>query len=214
MIPLEPLTKSGTPRCQALKRICPECGTRFKREDEVCQNCGAKREQCNKTAITGDTKCRSHVTGRAFSLYSKLAATLTDSALEELVQRDDRSLDQEYALAKVALSAVLDSNRKDEMTPERLMSLVRSFFYIAEKKKNIESGQVLNISWNDDLVNSLRTKIGRLVRGMKEIIEEYVPEESRMEAKEALYRKTKTAISLISSPDSPSNYKSSDVEDE
>ena len=56
--------------------------------------------------------------------------------------------------------------------------MVKDFFTIAEKKKNIEQGQVLNISWNDDLVNSLRLRVRKLIKTFESILEDYIEDES------------------------------------
>lgn len=200
-------------QCTAFIRVCPSCGTRFPPGSRKCINCGKDRPRCKHTAMTGETVCRSHCSGRPYSIYSKLAATLADGALEELVEADDRDLSQEYALAKVALSAVLDNY--EGIDSPKLLSMVKDFFTIAEKKKNIEQGQLLNISWNDDLVNSLRTKIRRVTQTIKELLEEYIEdEELRNKILLELRNRMKTPGNQITVPLKEGDYKISNVKEE
>lgn len=192
-------------QCVAFVRVCKNCGTRFPSGSRKCVACGAIRPRCQHIAMEGEEVCRSHATGRPYSLYSKLAATLSDGALEELVGMDDRDLSQEFALAKVALSCALDEH---EVSSRQLLAMVKDFFTIAEKKKNIEQGQLLNISWNDDLVNSLRTRMRKLVKTFEEILKEYVPdEELRKKMLTELRTRTKLIGNSVTVPYKESDYK-------
>ena len=163
-------------QCVAYIRVCPKCGTRFPSGSDHCIECGAERPRCQHRAMENETVCRSHATGRPYTIYSKLAGTLSDSVLEEIVEADDRDLSQEFALARIALSSVLDN--PDQIKSDKLLGMVKDFFTIAEKKKNIEQGQVLNISWNDDLVNSLRLRVRKLIKTFESILEDYIEDES------------------------------------
>lgn len=198
-------------QCVCYKRVCT-CGTRFPVGSTVCPSCGAVRPRCGNRAMEGEEVCRAHATGRPFSLYSKLAATLSDGALEELVEQDDRDLSQEYALAKVALSCVLDG----EVNPDSktLLAMVKDFFTIAEKKKTIEKGQVLNIAWNDDLVNALRKRVRLLVRTMNEVLSEYIDdEELRTKILKEVQSRTKMPGNAVTVPLNPNDYVQESEED-
>lgn len=192
-------------QCVAFTRMCKACGTRFEPQATTCSNCGAARPRCKNRAMDGEEVCRAHASGKAYSLYTKLSATLSDAVLEEFIETDERDLEQEYALAKLALSGALDNQN---LNSEQLMRLVKEFFTIAEKKKNIEKGQVLNISWNDDLVNSLRLRVRRLIKTFTEIIDENIedPEVKRAMLVQ-LKERTKLVANMITSPPSDEEYK-------
>lgn len=192
-------------QCVAYKRTCKECGKRFEPTATVCSSCGKPRPRCQNKAMSGEEVCRVHVSGRAYTLYNKLAATLSDAALEEFIEGDDRDLEQEYALAKIALSGALDNQN---LTSEKLMQLTKEFFTIAEKKKNIEKGQVLNISWNDELANTLRLRVRKLIKAFAEIINDYVqdPELKKTMLKE-LKERTQLVGNMITAPPSEEDYK-------
>lgn len=192
-------------QCVCFKRTCSKCNSRFEPTDTKCKFCGEVRTRCKNRAMDGEEVCRVHASGKAYSLYNKLASTLTDSVLEEFIEADDRDLEQEYALAKVALSGTLDNQN---ISSEKLMSMVKEFFIIAEKKKNIEKGQVLNISWNDDLANSLRLRVRRLIKTFTELLDKYIedPETKKNMLKE-LKERTQMVGNLITSPPSTEDYK-------
>lgn len=192
-------------QCTAFRALCPECGTKFPTGSRTCPNCGADRPRCMGHAVQGEVVCRKHMKGRPYTLYTKLAATLADTELEELIEADDHDLSQEFALARVCVSAALDN--PGEYSSKQILTMVRDFFTIAEKKKNIEQGQVLNISWNDDLVNSLRARVRKLIRTFAEIIEDNVKDEDQKKKMlEELYSKTKLNGNMISSPPKASDY--------
>lgn len=143
-------------QCACLKNICPECGTRFPSGIVlVCPTCGAKRPRCQNKHMTNEEVCRTHVSGRPYSLYTKLAAQINDASLEEFIERETYDLSQEFALAKIALSAALDNQ---QITSKELMENLNAFFTIAQKKKRIEEGETLNVQWNDELVVALRKR--------------------------------------------------------
>lgn len=192
-------------QCTAFRAICPECGTKFPSGSRKCPTCGADRPRCQQHVVQGEVVCRKHLKGRPFSLYTKLAATLADTELEELIEADDHDLSQEFALARVCVSAALDN--PGEYSSKQILGMVRDFFTIAEKKKNIEQGQVLNISWNDDLVNSLRARVRKLIRTFAEILDDNIQdEELKKKMLEELYSKTKLNGNMISSPPKASDY--------
>ena len=85
--------------------------------------------------------------------------------------------------------------------------MLKDFFTIAEKKKNIEQGQVLNISWNDDLVNSLRARVRKLINTFSEIITENIEDETlKKKMLEELYQRTKINGNMVSCPPKASDY--------
>ena len=192
-------------QCTAFRAVCKECGTRFPSGSRECPNCGATRPRCMNRVVKGEVVCRKHMKGRPFTLYTKLAATIADTELEELIEADDKDLSQEFALARVCLSAALDT--PEAYSSKDLLDMVKQFFIIAEKKKNIEQGQVLNISWNDDLVNSLRSRVRKLIRTFSEILEDNIQDEDlKKKMLNELYTKTKLNGNMISSPPKASDY--------
>jgi len=192
-------------QCTAFRAVCPECGTRFPSGSRECPECGASRPRCRNKVVKGEVVCRCHMKGRNFSLYNKLAATLTDTQLEEFIEADDRDLSQEFALARICVSAALDN--PGDYSSRAVLGMVKDFFSIAEKKKNIEQGQVLNISWNDDLVNSLRVRVRKLIRTFSDLVNEFVDDpELRKEMLKELYARTKLNGNMISCPPKASDY--------
>lgn len=193
-------------QCVAYVRVCPKCGNKFPIGSTSCKICGEARPRCSNTAMEGEHVCRAHAVGRPYSIYSKLAAQLSDSVLEEIVAADDRDLSQEFALAKVALSHALDQT--PQVSSKELLGMIKDFFTIAEKKKNIESGQTLNISWGDEMVNSLRLKIRKLIKTFEEILKEYVKDEDLCnQIMLELRERTKLIGNSVTVPSKPSDYK-------
>ena len=192
-------------QCAALRAVCPECGTRFPSGSRECPECGAKRPRCKQHAMKNEIFCRSHMRNRPFTLYNKLAATIADTELEEIIEADDRDLSQEFALARVCLSAAMDD--PDSYTSKDILDMVKQFFIIAEKKKNIEQGQVLNITFNDDMVTAFRARFRKILRVFKELVDEYVEDENiRKKMLDDLYTKTKLTGNMLSSPPKASEY--------
>lgn len=193
-------------QCVCFKRVCPKCGTRFPVGSKVCPDCGAPRPRCRHRAMANEVVCRSHARGRPLSIYNILVNTISDGVLEELVEQDDRDLSQEYALAKVALSTVLDGSATPDS--KELLAMVKDFFTIAEKKRNIEKGQVLNIAWNDELVNSLRKKIRIIMRAVASALEKNIEDpELRQKILEDIKDSTKMVGNMITVPDKPEFYR-------
>lgn len=193
-------------QCVCYKRIC-SCGYKFKSGETTCPQCGKARQRCQNKATFGEETCRVHASGRAYTLYNRLAASLSDSAIEELIERDDRSLDQEFILAKIALSSYLDLS-ESEISSKELMRLVKEFFIIAEKKKNIESGQTLNIAWDDKVVNALRTRMKILIKAFINIIDKYIDDpDVKQQILIELKEQTTMFGNMLTVPDSPDDYK-------
>lgn len=155
-------------QCIALKNTC-SCGVRFVGTELTCQACGAKRTRCQKRSMANEDTCPSHAHARPYSLYSRLASTLSDAAIEEFIEKDNLDLTQEFALARLALSGILE---KQNITSEELMTRLNEFFTIAQKKKKIEEGHILKISWNDDLFNSLKKRWRLIIREMETVLKE------------------------------------------
>ena len=192
-------------QCTAFRALCPECGNRFPRGSRECPNCGAIRPRCQNKAVKGEVVCRKHMRGRSLTIYNKLAATLTDTELEELIEADEHDLSQEFALARACIAGALDT--PEAYSSKDVMDMIKQLFIIAEKKKNIEQGQVLNISWNDDLVNSLRARVRKMIRTFSEIIDENVTDENvKKKMLEELYSRTKLNGKMISCPPKASDY--------
>lgn len=192
-------------QCVAYLNVCKECGTRFPVGSRECPNCGAKRPRCKCKAMKGEVVCKSHAKNRSFTIYNKLAATIADTELEEIIEADDHDLSQEFALARVCLSAAIDS--PDSYSSKEILEMVKQFFIIAEKKKNIEQGQVLNITFNDEMVTAFRSRFRRILRVFKEIVDEYVEDDQiRRKMLEELHEKTRLTGNMLSVPPKASEY--------
>jgi len=165
-------------QCSCLKNTC-DCGYRFKADELECPDCGAKRKRCRNRHMTNEDVCRNHAVGRPYHLYTKLAANISDTALEEFIEKDNgRDLSQEYALAKIALSGILEDS---QLSSKELLENLNSFFNIAQKKKRIEEGDTLNIQWNDELVNSLRKRWRLVIKAIGNVlVEELTPLQDRI----------------------------------
>lgn len=166
-------------QCVAYLSTCPNCGIRFEPEDTVCKSCGTKRPRCLNRAMEGETRCRSHVKARHLALSSKLAATLTDQSVEELLADDNlRDLDEPFLIAKLALGGILD--KKDTITDsdrKAIINCVKQFFFIAEKKHSIEQGATLNLAWDDKTVNALRDRIKQYFNTLKLVLDKYIKDD-------------------------------------
>ncbi len=91
---------------------------------------------------------------------------------------------------------------------DKLLAMCKDFFTIAEKKKNIEQGQVLNISWNDDLVNSLRTRVRNLIKTFEAILEEKIEDpDLRKEILTELRDRTKLVGNMVTVPLDDKDYR-------
>lgn len=160
-------------QCAALKNFCPNCGKRFEKYKTECK-CGTKRPRCQNKAMRNEDVCVTHAKNRAYKLYSKLAATISDSQLEEFIEKDQRDLTQEFALARIALSGALDNR---SISSEQLMSLVKEFFDIALKKKRIEEGDLVNIQWNDDMANALRLRFRNIIKELGDTLKAHLTDD-------------------------------------
>lgn len=188
-------------QCIAYVRVCPKCGTKFLPADTVCSGCGENRPRCSSLAMKGDEYCRHHKSTRPFSLYSKLAGTVSDTVLEELIMSDDHSLSEEFAVARLMLAEAVE--KRADIPYKDVMTIIKEFFTIAEKKKKIEEGEVVNITWNDDVVNTMRSRMRMLVTIFADLVKEYVPgKEAQKECLEKLRERTRLngATSEISHP--------------
>lgn len=155
-------------QCAYLKNICPSCGNRYPAGIILdCPTCGAKRPRCQNKHMTNEDACRTHVHGRPYSLYTQIAATLADSSLEEFIEKENYDLTQEFALARIALSGALENGK---MTSDELLERLDMFFKIAQRKKKIEEGDVINLSWNDDLVVALKKRWRQTILSLEEVL--------------------------------------------
>lgn len=200
-------TEEFKDQCVAYKRLCPDCGTRFKPDDVKCPNCGAPRPRCKNRAMAGEEVCRSHAHGRPYSLYSRLAAALTDAPLEELLDEEKlRDLDEPYVLAKIALSSVFDE--EDKPDSEKIIGMVKQFFIIAEKKRNIESGKMLNIAWDDKTLNILRARVKKYFITLKQVLDRNIQDEDlKLKILKELHDEMKLVGNQITAPDREEFYK-------
>jgi len=103
---------------------------------------------------------------------------MADVAFEDILERNDRSLDQEFALAKVAVSTMLSGPQDQLPGPNELLEMLERFFRIAEKLSKIENGESLNIKLDDNTAAEMRKQTKRLVGAMKQALTEIVPKES------------------------------------
>lgn len=161
-------------QCMFLKNTCTKCGTRFPEGQAMvtCPKCSADRERCRNKVMPNENCCRIHAEQRTYSLYKTVAASIGDAALEEFIEKEEFDLTQEFALAKIAITGALSGTTPD---PKSLMKLLTQFFAIAERKKKIDQGEVINLTWNDDLVNELRKTFRRYVNSLAVTLEAKIP---------------------------------------
>lgn len=161
-------------QCACLKNICPNCGNRYPAGIVLtCPTCGTPRPRCQNKHMANEDVCRTHAVGRPYSLYTKLAAQINDASLEEFIEKETYDLSQEYALAKIALSAALENQN---ITSKELMENLNAFFTIAQKKKRIEEGDVINVQWNDELVVALRKRWRKTLLALETVLTDSLKE--------------------------------------
>lgn len=161
-------------QCSCLKNICPECGSKYPSGVVlICPVCGAKRPRCQNKHMANEDVCRMHAHGRPYSLYTKLAAQISDSSLEEFVEKETYDLSQEFALAKIALSAALENQ---QITSSELLENLTKFFNIAQKRKKIEEGDIINVQWNDELIVAMRKRWRKTLLALEEVLQFAVKE--------------------------------------
>lgn len=165
-------------QCVCFKRVCDICGHRFEGTETKCPVCGALRPRCQHKAMKGEEVCRMHSKAKPYSLYTKLSASISDAALEEFIEKENNDLEQEFALARLALSGALDNQKLNSKT---LMHLVKVFFEVAEKKKNVEKGQQINISWNDELAASLRKRFRFFIKSVNDVLSENIEDKEKVQ---------------------------------
>lgn len=191
-------------RCQAYLLVCPECGTKFQPGETQCSKCGAERPRCSNSAVKGEIFCSAHLQQRPKSIYAKLADTLTDSELEELIQADDHDVSQEFALARICVASAVEKAKEKGYSEKTILNMLKDFFTIAEKKKNIEQGQELNISWNDEMVNSLRLKIRSVLKAVVSVANEEIKDpEDRARFLKKVKARTKMSSKMAINPPTP-----------
>lgn len=157
-------------QCSCLKNVC-SCGYKFKGLELECPVCGTKRARCQHRAMANEDVCRSHAVGRPYALYTRLAASLSDASLDEFLEKepDSRDLSQEFALAKLALSGVLEDS---QLSSKELLDNLNLFFTIAHKKKRIEEGETLNLQWSEELANSMRKRWRQVIKALESVLTE------------------------------------------
>jgi len=173
-----PVTRPKGNQCSHFRSICKSCGTRFKNIDLVCTICNQDRTRCANAQMSNEDSCRVHARGRTYSIYSQLVGRMADVAFEDILERNDRSLDQEFALAKVAVSTMMSGPQDQLPGPNELLEMLERFFRIAEKLSKIENGESLNIKLDDNTAAEMRKQTKRLVGAMKQALSEFIPQES------------------------------------
>ena len=106
-------------------------------------------------------------------MYTKLAAQINDASLEEFIEKETYDLSQEFALAKIALSAALENQ---QITSKELLDNLSQFFNIAQKRKRIEEGDVINVQWNDELVVALRKRWRKTLQALELVLTTHLAE--------------------------------------
>lgn len=158
-------------QCIAFRRVCPICGSSFDDTDKICTKCNNNRERCHNKAMTNEQHCRVHSEARVLSIYNVVAGKLSDTTLDELIEKGNlRDLTIEFALAKLAIAEMHSSSA----TGKDRIEAIATLFSIAEKLQRIESGGLLNVNWADPLVLAMRNKFRSLIGTMVDIIEKYV----------------------------------------
>ena len=71
------------------------------------------------------------------------------------------------------MSAALENQ---QITSKELMENLNAFFTIAQKKKRIEEGDVINVQWNDELVVALRKRWRKTLIALEGVLIDSVKE--------------------------------------
>lgn len=205
---LFPETRPTGNQCGHLKNVCPSCGGRFEGLSFSCTACGGKRPRCGNAKMKNEDACRVHAKGRHYSLYTMLVGRMADVAFEDVLERNDRSLDQEFALAKVALTTSLSRPQDQTPSPSDLLEMIERFFRIAEKMKKIEEGEYLNIKIDDTAAAEMRKQTKRIVGAVKDALEDLIPSETlRMQIMTQIRANIKLKGNLITLPSGKSQGK-------
>lgn len=168
-------------QCTHWKSICPECGVRFPKLATVCE-CGAKRERCRNVCMDGEDSCRVHMRGRTYNIFTVAAQNFADSALENMIERDDRDLAQEYQLARALIAQELDPDKLGTGGVDgiKLMKMLSMFFDIADKRKKIESGETLNVQIGDEARRFIQQRMKSFVGAIDQTLKEFFPEQESL----------------------------------
>jgi hypothetical protein len=94
--------------------------------------------------------------------------------LDEVIELDDRTLDREYAIAKMCLADII----ADKGCPSfAKMKAVKEFFEIAALRKKVEAGEDLHIKFDDKAVAAIRKRLRLMVVALDEALKKFVPDQ-------------------------------------
>jgi hypothetical protein len=149
---------------------------RFKPNELLCQGCGAKRPRCGaKIAVAGSDACRAHTSRGVLSIYSLVAGRINEQVIEETLERDDRSVDQEIAIARILLSQIVENK---EVTDSNKLKAIQQFLDISKSRKVLESGADLDIKMDDKTATAIRKRFKQLMAAfLGGLREENLPED-------------------------------------
>ena len=137
---------------------------------------------CKNQCMEGEDSCRVHMRGRTYNIFTVAAQNIADSALENMIERDDRDLAQEYQLARALIAQELDPEKlgKKGVDGIKLMKMLSMFFDIADKRKKVESGETLNVQIGDDARRFIQQRMKAFVGAMGTALEEFLPEKESL----------------------------------
>lgn len=166
-------------QCRHFRNLCQSCGGRYAGEELECKKCHAGRLRCNRSrAERNQDSCWVHSRSQAASsLYDVVTGRIGDIAFEDVLARDDRSVDQEFNLARWALM-LKAGMAKDQLDPDSMMRAVQLFMDVAEKRKRLEDGVHISVKVDDDTAVEIRRQVTRVIKAFSVALDEVIPEEA------------------------------------
>lgn len=178
-------------QCKHFKNTCERCSQRFSAFEVICAHCGNARPRCRNLRLENAHCCRSHLPRKTLSIYNLAAGRISEAALDEVVENDDRSLDSEYAMAQLVLAQMID----DVDTSAKIkLEAVKTFFEIAKLRKTVETGEDLNIRFDDRVAGAIRQRFKVFVTSLYKALEKHIKDP---DVRKAIMGDVRNAVSLV-----------------
>lgn len=171
-----PALNFGDSQCKYFRNKCQHgsCNYSFKPNEVVCPRCNTPRERCGAKAITATDACRAHTKRGVLSIYNLATTRISEQAIDEVIESDDRSVDAEVAIAKVLLSKILDN---EAIPDDRKMKAVKETLEIAAIRKKIETGDDLAIKMDDKTAQAIRRRFKMLIAAFQAALREFIKDD-------------------------------------
>lgn len=178
-----PETRTGPAgsQCTWLRNYCITCGKRF--EDVrlksgalepvmECTFCNTRRARCTKVKSKNEDSCRVHQRGRTLGVYTLLAGGQSDISFEDILERDNKDLVEEFALARMAIMEMLARDPDQRPPAEMMLTHIKTFFEIAEKRKKLEDGDIISVRFDDEAAAQVRKQVRATIKAFADAINE------------------------------------------